>query len=63
MGLDWHEHVVVDDKFLRPAEVDLLVGDATKAETELKWEKTVTFADLVAMMVDADIELVRVQNR
>ncbi len=63
VGLDWHEHVVVDDKFLRPAEVDLLVGDATKAKTELKWEKTVTFADLVAMMVDADVELLRVQNR
>jgi GDPmannose 4,6-dehydratase len=62
-GLDWHEHVVVDDKFLRPAEVDLLVGDPTKAKTELKWEKTVTFADLVAMMVDADVELLRVQNR
>ena len=61
--LDWHEHVVVDDKFLRPAEVDLLVGDATKAKTELKWEKTVTFADLVAMMVDADVELLRVKNR
>jgi len=63
VDLDWHEHVVVDDKFLRPAEVDLLVGDATKAKTELKWEKTVTFADLVAMMVDADVELLRVQNR
>ncbi len=63
VGLDWHEHVVVDDKFLRPAEVDLLVGDATKAKTELKWEKTVTFAGLVAMMVDADVELLRVQNR
>jgi GDPmannose 4,6-dehydratase len=63
VGLDWSEHVVVDDKFLRPAEVDLLVGDATKAKTELKWEKTVTFADLVAMMVDADVELLRVQNR
>ncbi len=63
VGLDWNEHVVVDDKFLRPAEVDLLVGDATKAKTVLKWEKTVTFADLVAMMVDADVELLRVQNR
>jgi len=62
-GLDWNEHVVVDDKFLRPAEVDLLVGDATKAKTELKWETTVTFADLVAMMVDADVEFLRVQNR
>jgi GDPmannose 4,6-dehydratase len=63
VGLDWNEHVVVDDKFLRPAEVDLLVGDATKAKTELKWEKTVSFADLVGMMVDADVELLREQNR
>ena len=63
VGLDWHEHVVVDDKYLRPAEVDLLVGDATKAKTVLKWEKTVSFADLVAMMVDADVEVLRVQNR
>jgi GDPmannose 4,6-dehydratase len=63
VGLDWQQHVVVDDKFLRPAEVDLLVGDSTKAKTELKWEKTVTFADLVGMMVDADVELLRVQNR
>jgi GDPmannose 4,6-dehydratase len=63
VDLDWNEHVVVDDKFLRPAEVDLLVGDATKAKNELKWEKTVTFADLVAMMVDADLELLRVQSR
>jgi GDPmannose 4,6-dehydratase len=63
VGLDWNEHVVVDDKFLRPAEVDLLVGDATKAKTELKWEKTVSFADLVGMMVEADVELLREQNR
>ena len=62
-GLDWNEHVVVDDKYLRPAEADLLVGDATKAKTELKWEKSVTFAHLVAMMVDADAEFLRVQNR
>jgi GDPmannose 4,6-dehydratase len=63
VGLDWNEHVVVDDKFLRPAEVDLLVGDATKARTELKWEKTVSFAELVGMMVEADVELLREQNR
>src|SRR3984957_8103469 len=63
VSLDWNKHVVVDDKFLRPAEVDLLVGDATKAKTELGWETTVSFADLVAMMVDADRELLRVENR
>jgi GDPmannose 4,6-dehydratase len=58
VGLDWAEHVVVDERFLRPAEVDLLVGDATRARTELGWEQTVDFPALVAMMVDADVELV-----
>jgi GDPmannose 4,6-dehydratase len=58
-GLDWNEHVVIDERFLRPAEVDLLVGDASKARLELGWERKVDFAGLVAMMVDADLELVR----
>ena len=58
-GLDWAEHVVIDEKFLRPAEVDLLVGDATKARRELGWVCEVDFAGLVAMMVDADLALVR----
>jgi len=58
-GLDWAEHVVIDEKFLRPAEVDLLVGDATKARRELGWVCEVDFAGLVAMMVDADLTLVR----
>jgi len=56
-GLDFQDHVVIDDKFLRPAEVDLLVGDASKAKAELGWELTVDFPGLVAMMVDADVEL------
>jgi GDPmannose 4,6-dehydratase len=63
VGLDWAEHVVVDERFLRPAEVDLLVGDATKARAELGWEQTVDFPALVAMMVDADVELVRRTGR
>ena len=58
-GLDWAEHVVIDERFLRPAEVDLLVGDATKARTVLGWERQVDFGGLVAMMVDADLELMR----
>ena len=62
-GLDWAEHVVVDERYLRPAEVDLLVGDATRARTELGWEQTVDFPALVAMMVDADVELVRRTGR
>jgi GDPmannose 4,6-dehydratase len=57
VGRDWQEHVTVDEKFMRPAEVDLLVGDATKAETDLGWKATTTFAELVTSMVDADLDL------
>ena len=62
-GLDWEDHVVVDERFLRPAEVDLLVGDPAKAERVLGWHRDVEFADLVAMMVEADLDLVRSQLR
>ena len=62
-GLDWEEHVVVDERFLRPAEVDLLVGDAGKAERQLGWRREVQFPELVAMMVEADLALVRSQLR
>jgi GDPmannose 4,6-dehydratase len=54
-GLDWEKYVVVDPKFLRPADVDLLVGDPTKAGRVLHWEPTVTFQQLVRIMVDADL--------
>ena len=54
-GLDWERHVVTDDRFLRPAEVDVLIGDATKARTELGWSPTVSFEELVRLMVDADL--------
>ncbi len=57
VGLDYNDYVVIDEKFFRPAEVDLLVGDCTKAETELGWVKRTSFTELVEMMVDADIEL------
>ncbi len=62
LGLDWREHVVVDPKFIRPADVDLLVGDATKARTKLGWEPTVTFEELIQMMVDADLEALKKEN-
>ena len=55
LDLDWHDYVVQDPKFMRPAEVDLLVGDPTKAQNELGWEREVPFNELVAMMVRADI--------
>ncbi|MCK4177024.1 GDP-mannose 4,6-dehydratase [Aciditerrimonas ferrireducens] len=58
VGLDWTEHVVVDERFLRPAEVDLLVGNPRRAQEELGWERTVDFVELVEMMVDADMALV-----
>lgn len=54
-GLNWQDHVRVDDRFIRPAEVDLLVGDPTRAEEVLGWHREVEFEELVAMMVDADI--------
>ena len=55
-GLDLDKHVVVDPEFLRPAEVDHLVGDASKAHTKLGWEPRVSFRELAEMMVDADLE-------
>ena len=62
VGLDYQDFVDVDERFYRPAEVDLLVGDASKARRALGWEPTVTFENLVAMMVDADLELLRREN-
>lgn len=59
VGLDWREHVVQDERFMRPAEVDLLVGDAAKARAELGWEPEVGFRQLIEMMVDADLERLR----
>ncbi len=55
VGLDWRKHVVVDPKFIRPAEVDLLLADPAKATKELGWKPTVSFEHLVGMMVDADV--------
>jgi GDPmannose 4,6-dehydratase len=56
VGLDWRKHVVVDPKLLRPAEVDHLIGDATKAREKLSWRPETTFERLVQMMVDADLD-------
>jgi GDPmannose 4,6-dehydratase len=57
VDLDWERHVVVDEKFMRPAEVELLVGSADKAHTQLGWKPRTTFPELVRMMVDADLAL------
>lgn len=56
VNLDWKNYTVQDEKFMRPAEVDLLVGDPTKAHAKLGWEPEVTFENLIQMMVEADIE-------
>jgi GDPmannose 4,6-dehydratase len=58
VGLDYRDHIVVDSRYLRPAEVDLLVGDYSKARRELGWEPKVNFEQLVRLMVDADMKLV-----
>jgi GDPmannose 4,6-dehydratase len=59
VGLEWDRHVVEDEKFYRPAEVDLLIGNPTKAAEVLGWTPTLGFEDLIATMVDADIERLR----
>ena len=59
VDLDWEEHVEIDPKFIRPAEVDFLCGDATKARERLGWEPEVTFEELIKMMVEADLEAVQ----
>ena len=56
VGLDWERHVKTDPLLMRPAEVDHLVGDATKAHTKLGWKPRVEFPELVRLMVDADLE-------
>jgi GDPmannose 4,6-dehydratase len=55
-GLDWQEYVKVDPAFIRPAEVDLLIGDPAKAKAKLGWEPSVDFRGLVEMMVDSDLD-------
>ena len=57
-GLDWGAHVIQDQRYFRPAEVDLLVGDASKAGRTLGWEPSVTFKQLIEMMVDEDIKAI-----
>ena len=59
VGLDWQEYVVVDPKFYRPAEVDVLLSDPSKARKALGWEPKVTFEELVHEMIDEDVLAVR----
>jgi GDPmannose 4,6-dehydratase len=55
LHIDWEPYVVIDPRYIRPAEVDLLLGDASKAKRVLGWEPKVKFRDLVRLMVDADL--------
>ena len=59
LGLDWEKYVEIDPRYYRPAEVDLLIGDPTKARTVLGWEPKVKFKELVQMMVDSDLEKIK----
>ena len=59
VGLEWEDHVQFDERYVRPAEVDLLQGDATKARTELGWEPATSFDSLVSMMIESDLQLAR----
>ncbi len=63
LGLNYEDHVVSDPAFVRPAEVDLLIGDATKARQKLGWQPEVSFQQLIHMMVDADMELLQQEMR
>ncbi len=59
VGLDWRDHVEKDPRFLRPTEVDLLMGDPSKAKEKLGWEPKTSFDELIQLMVEADVELVK----
>ncbi len=59
VGLDWQKYVEIDPRYYRPAEVELLIGDASKAKKQLGWEPKVKFAELAKLMVDADIKLLK----
>nr|WP_239125289.1 GDP-mannose 4,6-dehydratase [Leptolyngbya sp. CCY15150] len=62
VNLNWEDYVEFDDRYLRPSEVDLLMGDPTKAKQQLGWQPSVTFKQLVAIMVDADLQVLGLSN-
>jgi len=62
VDLDWQRYVYVDDEFIRPADVDLLIGDPSKAKTKLGWEPTVTFEEMIQKMVDSDLAALKKQH-
>jgi len=62
VGLDWRDYVIQDPRFMRPAEVDLLVSNPAKARAVLGWQPRVSFQELIRMMVDADVELLKAEH-
>lgn len=62
-GLDWRKHVKISERYFRPLEVDVLIADTAKARKKLEWQSQVGFHDLVAIMVDADVEAVGLQSK
>ena len=63
VGLDWQEFVKFDERYLRPTEVDALIGDSTKAQEKLGWTPTIDGAQLAKIMVDADVEALEHEGR
>jgi GDPmannose 4,6-dehydratase len=62
-GLDWRKHVKISERYFRPLEVDVLIADTRKTRQQLGWEAQIKFHDLVAIMVDADVEAVGLESR
>ena len=62
-ALDWKKHVEIDPRYYRPAEVDMLIGDYSKAKRQLGWAPKTGFVELAKIMVDADVELLRRHRR
>jgi GDPmannose 4,6-dehydratase len=62
VNLNWQDYVVFDDRYLRPTEVDLLIGDPTKANTKLRWEPSISFQELVQVMVNADLKALDIES-
>jgi GDPmannose 4,6-dehydratase len=63
LGLDWQNYVKLDERYLRPSEVDLLIGDPARAEKELGWKRRTSFRELVRLMVDADMAIAEREQR
>jgi GDPmannose 4,6-dehydratase len=63
LKLNWQDYVKIDPQYFRPTEVDLLIGDASKAKEKLGWQPKTTFKELVKIMVDSDLELAKKETR